>query len=46
MSGEPWFVDTNVLVYVFDDDSPHKQKVARELLDQEADRMVLSTTSA
>ena len=43
MSAEPWFVDTNVLVYVFDDDSPHKQKIARELLDQEADRIVLST---
>lgn len=43
MSAEPWFVDTNVLVYVFDDDSPRKQKVARELLDKEADRIVLST---
>ncbi|MCY3968680.1 MAG: PIN domain-containing protein [Acidobacteria bacterium] len=43
MSAEPWFVDTNVLVYVFDDDSPRKQKVARELLDEEADRIVLST---
>ncbi len=43
MSAEPWFVDTNVLVYMFDDDSPRKQKVARELLDEEADRIVLST---
>ena len=43
MSAEPWFVDTNVLVYIFDDDSPRKQKVARELLDEEADRIVLST---
>ena len=43
MSAKPWFVDTNVLVYIFDDDSPRKQKVARELLDEEADRIVLST---
>ena len=43
MSAESWFVDTNVLVYVFDDDSPRKQKVSRELLDREADRIVLST---
>ena len=43
MSAEPWFVDTNVLVYMFDDDSPRKQKVARELLAEEADRIVLST---
>ena len=43
MSAEPWFVDTNVLVYAFDDDSPSKQKVAREILAGEADRIVLST---
>jgi len=45
MSAELWFVDPNMLVYVFDDDSPCKQKVARELLDKEADRIVLSTLS-
>ena len=33
MNAEPWFIDTNVLVYLFDDDSPHKQKTARQLLD-------------
>ncbi len=43
MSAEPWFVDTNVLVYAFDDDSPRKQQAARELLDEEAHRVVLST---
>lgn len=43
MRAEPWFVDTNVLVYIFDDDSPRKQRIARELLDEEADRIVLST---
>lgn len=43
MSAELWFVDTNALVYVFDDDSPRKQKVARELLDKKADRIVMST---
>ncbi|MCZ0941583.1 MAG: PIN domain-containing protein [Gammaproteobacteria bacterium] len=43
MSADLWFVDTNVLAYVFDDDSPRKQKVSGELLDEEADRIVLST---
>lgn len=43
MSAEPWFVDTNVLVYMFDDDSPRKQGVSRDLLNKEADRIVLST---
>ena len=42
MSAESCFVDTNVLVYLFDDDSPRKQKASRELLDREADRIVLS----
>jgi len=32
MSGERRFVDTNVLVYLFDDDEPRKQTTARELL--------------
>ena len=43
MSADPWFVDTNVLVYAFDDDSPGKRKVARRLLDDKADQLVLST---
>ena len=43
MTAEPKFVDTNVLVYLFDSDSPHKQALARRLLDAEADNVVLST---
>ena len=43
MNAEPWFIDTNVLVYLFDDDSPHKQKTARQLLDDRAEQLVLST---
>ena len=43
MNAETSFVDTNVLVYVFDDDSPRKQETARRILDEEADRVVLST---
>ena len=43
MTAEPKFVDTNVLVYLFDSDSPHKQALAQELLDAEADNVVLST---
>ena len=43
MNVDPWFVDTNVLVYAFDDDSPRKQRAARELLHEEAGRLVLST---
>lgn len=42
MSADPWFVDTNVLVYAFDDDSPDKRKTARRLLDDKADQLVLS----
>lgn len=41
MSGELRFIDTNVLVYLFDNDAPAKQAVARELLG--AGRFVLST---
>lgn len=37
------FVDTNVLVYLFDRDTPVKQRRARELLAREASRLVLST---
>jgi predicted nucleic acid-binding protein len=42
MSADPWFVDTNVLVYAFDDDAPDKRKTARRLLDDKADQLVLS----
>lgn len=35
MSGRAFF-DTNVLVYLFDEDSPLKQKEARELFDRHA----------
>ena len=42
MNAETCFVDTNVLVYVFDDDSPRKQETARQLLSAPADRIVLS----
>ena len=41
MSGELRFIDTNVLVYLFDNDAPAKQAVARELLG--AGRFLLST---
>lgn len=43
MSVEPWFVDTNILVYAFDDDSPRKQAAAREILRENAEQIVLST---
>ena len=43
MTVEPWFVDTNVLVYAFDADSPGKQAQARRLLDEHAHRIILST---
>ena len=43
MSAELKFVDTNVLVYLFDGDSPDKQTRARELLDMEVENIVLST---
>ena len=42
MPVESRFVDTNVLVYLFDADSPNKQARARELLREEADRIVVS----
>lgn len=42
MSVEPRFVDTNVLVYLFDTDSPDKQARAQELLREEKDRIVVS----
>ena len=43
MSVERVFVDTNVLIYLFDDDSPGKKARAQALLDEEKDRIVLST---
>lgn len=40
----PDFLDTNVVVYAFDDGNPDKQKVSRELLDSGiAGRAVIST---
>ena len=42
MSAELCFVDTNVLVYLFDADSAHKQARARQLLANNADQIVLS----
>jgi len=43
MSAESQFVDTNVLVYLFDNDSREKQNQARQLLEKEAENIVLST---
>ena len=43
MSVERCFVDTNVLIYLFDNDSPGKQARAQALLHEEKDRIVLST---
>ena len=43
MSVERCFVDTNVLIYLFDDDSPGKQSRAQALFDEERERIVLST---
>ena len=39
------FVDTNVLVYLFDGDAPAKQRKARQILEEEGaqGRMVIST---
>lgn len=37
------FVDTNVLVYLFDQDEPAKQERARALIATEHERLVLST---
>jgi len=42
MSAEPRFVDTNVLVYLFDSSAPDKQTRARDLLWEEQDRLVVS----
>jgi len=37
------FVDTNILVYVFDDDEPEKQARVRDVLASGEHRLVLST---
>lgn len=42
MSGRV-FLDTNVLVYLFDRDEPGKRAVAARLLDERADQIVVST---
>jgi len=34
MTGERWFFDTNILVYLFDAKAPEKQAVARRLWDR------------
>lgn len=43
MSAERWFLDTNVLVYLFDADSPQKQKRAHQVLKSSKARLLLST---
>ena len=42
MSVDLHFVDTNVLVYLFDADAPAKQEVARRIIVEQADMIVLS----
>jgi predicted nucleic acid-binding protein len=37
------FIDTNVLLYVYSEDEPEKQKVAEELLLSYGDRAIIST---
>ncbi|HEY5343552.1 MAG TPA: PIN domain-containing protein [Solirubrobacteraceae bacterium] len=44
MSAERAFLDTNVLVYLFDHDEPDKEQCARDILEQaEPGELVLST---
>lgn len=43
MSVEPCFIDTNVLVYLFDADAPRKQARARSLLSEVAESAIVST---
>lgn len=43
MSAERTFVDTNVLVYLFDDAEPKKQKRARTRLENEESEIFVST---
>lgn len=42
MLAEPTFVDTNVLVYLFDSDAPEKQTRAQALLREETGREAVS----
>ena len=42
MSDDVRFVDTNVFVYLFDGDSPEKQEVARRILKDRPEDLVLS----
>ena len=42
MTAEPWFVDTNVFVYLFDDDSPDKQVRARQIIADHRENILLS----
>lgn len=42
MSGKS-FIDTNVLVYASDDDSPAKQHIARSIIAEHSGRAVVST---
>lgn len=37
------FLDTNVLVYLYDTDAPEKQRAARRVLEQADDGLVIST---
>jgi predicted nucleic acid-binding protein len=37
------FIDTNVLVYIFDSDARSKQDRARQILQERAETVVLST---
>ena len=37
MSGEVWFLDTNILVYLFDADAPEKQARARGLFREDTE---------
>ena len=42
MSAELQFIDTNILVYLFDEDSPTKQSRSRDLIGNETGNFVLS----
>ena len=43
MTAEACFIDTNVLVYLFDSDAPRKQARARSVLSEVADSAMVST---
>ena len=42
MSAELKFIDTNILVYLYDNESPAKQSKSRELLETDTEHYVLS----